>query len=266
MPKETPDQALLFLETTIQIQRIIGEQATRDRIRRNVRNRRLCTSGHVLGEFNRTLIKDAITFRNLLRTSPSVEEAVKRLPRFVPPVSRKYPRTIELLAFLGFDGDKRATLERLEDFIEWRAYQHFRESIDDTCFADEVGCILRSWQPEQDQTGEYSLNGLKCLKASPPPCRVQDFIQKHRANLQEIVSKAKDHNRTNVAKAAEAFEGILEGQDTPFGERSNCYPISDTLIVLEAPSDSEIYSTDGDVHIICEILGRHRYREIPVDA
>ena len=79
----------------------------------------------------------------------------------------------------------------------------------------------------------------------------------------ENESAAKSHGRDNVAKAASAFDGILSGQDVPFGERSNCYVISDTLIVLEAPADAEIYSTDGDVHAICDIVGQPQYSEVP---
>ncbi len=257
------EQESLFLETTIQIERVIGEQGRRDTIRHNIHGRNLCTSGHVLGEFNRTLIKDAIIFRDLLYTSPSVEEAVKRLGRYIPS-HRKYRRTIALLAFLGFDGDRQATLERLEDFIEWKAHDHFWDSIDKACFADEVGCVLKAWSPKRNDRGEYDIDGLKCLKENPPSCQVQAFIKQHRQIIEKIISSADHYDRPNLARAAKAFTEILSGKDVPFGERSNCYPISDALIVLEAPSDVAIYSTDGDVHDLCEILDKQRYIETTI--
>ena len=247
-------QKLLFLETTIQIDRVIGDQPSRDTIRHNTDGECLCTSGHVLAEYNRTLIRDAITFRNLLRTSPDVEEAVKRFTNSYSR-SRKLARTVKLLATLGWDKDKQKTLERLDDFIEWRAHDKFWEGIDRSYCTDEVGCALRLWQAKQTETGQYNVDGLKCLKASPPSCEVGDFIESNRTVLKQFASVACGHSRIGVAKSAQMFDAILEGQDVPFGER-NCYLISDTMIVLEAPCEAEVYSTDGDIHAICEILGK----------
>ncbi len=265
MPQQTLDEKSLFVETTIQVERVIGTQYRRNTIRFNLRTRRLSTSGHVLGEFNRTLIKDAINFRNLLIMSPGVEDAIKRLPNYIHS-DRKYRRTVDLLASLGFDNDKQNTLDRLEKFIEWQGYDHFWDSIDRRLYTDEIQCILRSWRPQQNDTGNYDTSGLKCLKNDPPPCDVQEFIEKNRKALESLTILAKNHDRINVAKAANAFENILAGRDVPFGERSNCYPISDTLIALEAPDGAEIYSTDGDVHIICEILKKPLYTETPLSS
>ena len=78
------------------------------------------------------------------------------------------------------------------------------------------------------------------------------------------MQEAMGNNRKNVAAAAAALHAILTGTDVPFGERSNCYSISDTMIVLESPPDSEVYSTDGDVHAICEILRKTIYSEEPL--
>ena len=64
-----------------------------------------------------------------------------------------------------------------------------------------------------------------------------------------------------MVSAANAFKRILAGEDVPFGERSNCYRIADTLIALESPDDAEIYSTDGDIWALCEILGKDIYAQ-----
>ena len=116
----------------------------------------------------------------------------------------------------------------------------------------------------QNENGGYDLTGLKCLKNDPPLCKVMVFIERYRDVLATFVDAGYGSSRANVAKAAEAFGDILAGRDVPFGERSNCYPISDTLIALEANADAEIYSTDGDYHVICEILGRILYSEQPI--
>ena len=257
MVETSSDTPFVFLETTIQIDRIIGTQEQRDTIRRNLRGHRLTTSGHVLNEFNKTLLRDALTFRDLLQSSPDVGEAVKRLSRY----SRKYARTVDLLATLGFENDKQVTIERLEDFIEWRAEFHFWDSIDRGDCTDDVGCVLKDWVPVQDETGNYDLNSLKCLKQSPPPCAVLQFIEERSALIGNFVATSNQSSNENVRKAGQALENILDGLDSPYGERSNCYLIADTMIVLESRSDSEVYSKDGDVREICGLLGRRSYME-----
>ena len=247
----------VFLETSVQIDRIIGKQERRDTIKQNLLGQRVSTSGHVLGEFNKTLIQDAITFRDLLVSSPTVGEAVKRLRRY----DRRFPRTVDLLATLGLDDNKQNTIDRLEKFIEWQGYDQFWEPVTDGGYVDRVGCVLKQWTPRQDESGSYNLNGLKCLKENPPPCAVQKFIERNRDLIEGFVLASQGATRSNVNRAAAALEGILNGSDVPFGERSNCYAIADIMIVLESNLGSEVYSSDGDVATICELMGRRRYQE-----
>ena len=171
---------------------------------------------------------------------------------------------MSLLASLGLDGDKQNTLDRLQDFIEWSALDHSWESVAESYSTDEVGCVLRNWEPQKNQLATYGLDGLKCLKASPPPCAVQQFIDSYRSELEPFASAAANHQRSNIASAAKAFISILSSDDVPFGERSNCYRISNTLIALEAPADAVNYSSDSDMGIICEILGRALHVETSV--
>ena len=257
------EQKLIFLETTVQIDRIIGRQEKREKIRRNIDGQRLCTSGHVLAEFNRTLIKDAVTFRNLLLTSPDVGEAVLRLDKY--PKNRKFSRTVFLLARLGFVNDKQNTLDRLEFYVERKLHDLFWESMEQEYYSDGVKCAHRQWQAKQEASGAYDINGLRCIKASPPACGVGDFVEMNRNALEQFISAAHAYPRTNVLKAAELLDAILDGTESPFG-RNNCYTISDTLIVLEAHSEAEVYSTDGDIHAICEILDKSKYSEVFTDA
>jgi len=170
---------------------------------------------------------------------------------------------MSLLAYLGFDDDKQRTLERLEDFIEWKAHDRFWEYIDESCYADEIKCTIRLWEPLLGETGQYEIMALTCKKAESPDCSVQDFIEKNRSVLEYFVLEGYRHSDSGVAKAADAFKAILEGKAVPFGERS-CYQLGDTLIVLEAPPESDIYSSDGSIHAICKILGRSQHKEKPV--
>lgn len=257
MPESNRVTALVFLETTIQIDRIIGLQERRNAIRSNLDGKRVCTSGHVLGEFNRTLIRDAIAFRDLVLSSSSVEEAVKRLSNY----GRSYPRTIELLATLGFDRDRQNTIDRLEKFIDWQAHDHFWESIDRDASTDAVGCVLKDWLPERNEADHYNSLALKCLKSTPPNCSIEDFIDKNQGVISDFINKADQTTEDNVRRAGKALEAILRGADSPFGERSNCYWIADTMIVLESHPDAMVYSADSDIAAICEILGRNSYEE-----
>ena len=136
-------------------------------------------------------------------------------------------------------------------------------SGDKSCYADEVKCALRLWEALLQETGEYDTSTLKCTKTMPVRCNVLDFIEKNRIVLEDFVSKGFGHSRSGVAEAAKAFQAILEGRELPFGERS-CYRLGDTLIVLKANSAFDMYSSDGDICSICEILGRSLHEEAPV--
>lgn len=149
MLEQQTEDNLIFIDTTVQIDRIIGKDLRRNTIRRNLSGRRVTTSAHVLGEFNKTVLQDAVIFRNLVASSPNVGEAIKRLNKY----GRSYSRTIELLVTLGFDNDKQLTLDRFDDFIEMHAHDQFWESIDLSAYTDEVGCILKEWEPDPDQHG-----------------------------------------------------------------------------------------------------------------
>ena len=167
---------------------------------------------------------------------------------------------------LGRDGDKENTIDRLEQFIEWRAVDYFWEDVDYSYYRDEVRCVLRSWQPEENGNGSYKIDGLKCLKDNPPTCKVLKFMIEHRDEIKALASSIKEHERDNVKRAAKALTSILEDDDVPFGERSNCPTISDALIVLEAPSEAPIYTTDGDVKAICAALSHKIYNEETMKA
>lgn len=255
------DSPMLFLETTIQIDRVIGEQLRRETIRANLRGRTLVTSWHVLGEFNKTLVQDAVVLRNLVRLSPSVEEAYRRLDRFIP-AERKHRRTVGLLGYLGVTSDRQDLLDRLETFIEIEAHAVFWEMVDRGRSPDAVGCVLKDWKPAPTDAGGYDLSGLKCTKANPPPCRVTAFIEANRRSLETLVDLAKQSKQPRVVRSGDALDKILRGLESPFGERSNCYVISDALIAHEAPPDAEIYSTDADISAISVILGRKVHQEV----
>jgi hypothetical protein len=250
----------IFIETTIQIDRVIGEQEKRDRIRRNLNNQIACTCGHVLAEYKKTLIRDAITFRNLLLTSPDVATAVIRFSKYSR--TRKYPRVINLLENLGRDKDKHNTLARLDSFIDWQAEDHFWEYIDQSLCVDNIKCNRQYWRPSKDFDGQYSTEELTCHKNSKTRCSLNEFIEHESINIARLREVGKSSVISSVAKAANLFDAVLSKTDVPYGEK-NCYTLSDALIVLESFPEHEVYSHDDGVKEICGILGRSFYHEIP---
>lgn len=249
----------IFLETTIQIDKIIGLQEVRETIRHNLRGNTACTSGHVFAEFKKTLVKDATLFRNILLTSPDVKEAVLRFTKSYSR-GRKYPRTISLLAILGLDNDRQNTLSRLEYFIECQAEDVFWESIDQPLSTDKIKCIYQAWSPEKDRDGSYGTKSLTCVKNRKPECLVFSFIKDNRTLIQHFITRADKAERASNKKAADVFQSIISGQDVPYGQE-NCYCLSDVLIVIEANPEYEVYSHDGDVTEICGIFGRSVFAE-----
>ncbi len=71
----------LFLDITIQIERIVGDRTRQSALRNELANYRLVTSTYVLGEYLRTLVKDAIQLHRLVVQHTHLDEVITYLGR-----------------------------------------------------------------------------------------------------------------------------------------------------------------------------------------
>ncbi len=107
----------LFLETTIQGEKIFAERARREYIRKNLEDKKVCTSAFVLNQFKKTFLNSVIYYHTLLIDSPDPQTALRRATRYS---ERIHKRITQIYATLCDEekNDREAILERLEMWIE----------------------------------------------------------------------------------------------------------------------------------------------------
>ena len=73
------DCSCLFLDTTIQIEKVLGRKDRKIEIHNNLKERYVITSRYVLMEYIRTIVKDFYYIYNVLKEESSVEAAIDRI-------------------------------------------------------------------------------------------------------------------------------------------------------------------------------------------
>jgi len=249
---------LLFLETTIQGERVVGPDFRKEKISINIEGKTLISSVCVLGEFKQTFVHDAILFHKILVDSSNTSEALKRLPSFS---ARMHKRAVDIFASITEDGntDKTDVLDTLERWILWELVHRFHYGL--VAVVNYTNC--RKARATVVKHGEkYEIDGLSCSKQNPPDCAILDFLKGHRAEFQQILDAIdklpiKDKDQVSMVNAGQK---VLEGQDTPFG--LNCKALMDIVIALEAPKECAIYTTNKKhFEPVCKALGLNLYND-----
>ena len=87
------------------------------------------------------------------------------------------------------------------------------------------------------------------------PCRIVDFLQKHRAALQELAAALEETH----PKIADACRRVLAN---PADAQGNlCKTLGDVIIALQTPVDAVLWTTDAAYDVICPTLGIFHLRE-----
>lgn len=254
----TISKVLIFLETTIQADRVVGTVDRKQTVANNLSGRTLISSTCVLGEFIDTFVHDAVIFRKLVADSPSTNDALKRLQVYR---ERTTKRAISIFASITDSGsmDKLDVLDVLDRWIDWELIDRFHQGL--AAVVEGAGCA-KAWASAVEDDGGYRIEGLSYTKAAPPDCRIEAFLNEHRDELQKIVAALERLSSRDVEqdRMLQTSQIVLDGLDTPFGR--NCQSIKDIVIGLEAPQQSEIY-TRNRIHFepICAALSKTLHQE-----
>lgn len=247
---------ILFLETTIQGNRIFGEKALAEKIHRNLNGKRVCTSIFVLNEFKKTFLEAVICYYNLLVDSPDTHTALRRAAKYP---ERAHKRITQVYATLCDKGghDKEVVLECLESWIDDGLMIEFHENIEEP-IVNETACCRVGGEPIK-KGNKYELE-IACAKDNPPPCNIENFWKEHKVELQRLATATsfKDNELSKVRGVAVV---IKKGTDKPYG--NNCHVhLSDAVIVIESPKRSQIYTTNKKhFEPICEVIRNRKVYE-----
>lgn len=249
---------ILFLETTIQANRIFGENDLADKIERNLNGKRVCTSIFVMNEFKKTFLEAVICYYNLLVDSPDTHTALRRVTKSY---SNRLPKRVihvyaKVCDEVGYD--KEAILERLEAWIEDDLMIEFHENVEEP-IVNKTACC-RVGEPVK-KGNKYELK-IACAKDDPPPCKIENFWKEHKGELHRLAS-ATSFEDSELNKVRDAAVVIKKGTDKPYG--NNCHVhLSDAVIAIESPNGSQIYTTNKKhFEPICKVIeNREVYKEV----
>ena len=238
----------VFLETTIQIERIFGRN--RNKILNFLKDKELITSSYVLMEFKRTILKDCITLYTYLKEEGSLSKTFERLSRLRNYEHRIASRMLRILAILSENGkiEYEMLIERLEDLIEEELLEYFFRDIKE--LLDETGCRLAKEEVKKQSNG-YVLD-TSCRK-TVKNCRAKEFVIN---NKEQFVKLLKELNEVDeFGSVCRVIKDVLDEPDKIFGINCN-KKLGDCIISIETPDDSIIFTNDHHYEPVCNALNK----------
>jgi len=234
-----------FLDTTIQIDRIFGSQKKKAAIRAACGDADCRCTSYVLGEFNATIMKDAVTVYNLLLIERDVNEAARRVTDVTR--NRHESRSHLILTQLRelFDDNIEQMKCELESYFDLLLRMFHRGLSGE--LANETAC-QRAKARITYKDKVPALEGVSCQKASCQ-CAIETFWQKRRSLL-----AAAPLPPTLNEKVRPLLTDIATGSNDVKG--NHCRTLGDAVITAEAGAlEGEICSTNRkDFEPLCALL------------
>ncbi|MBC8521566.1 MAG: hypothetical protein H8D26_06215 [Methanomicrobia archaeon] len=235
----------LFLETTIQIERIFGRKS--EDIFEFLRDKEVLTSNYVLMEFKKTIIKDCTALYTYLKEEKSLSNTFKRLARLRSHEHRIASRIFLILSELTKDTkEDEKILEKLEDLIESELLEYFFYMVN---VIDETKCGLANEEVHKNET--YSLN-LRCRR-NEKNCEIEEFVARNKEEFKKLLNDLQAHKE--FERSCRVIEEILKDCEKARG-KTNCWKLSDFIISIEAPKNYKIFTTDHHYEQICNSLDK----------
>lgn len=233
----------LFLDTTIQIDRIFGSRKRKAAIRAVCEGKECCCSKYVLGEFYATIVLDAVSVYHVLLTEQDLNEAEKR----VEELSRHRHSQRTHLIFIQlrqlFDNHIEEMKCEIESYFEDLHHMFFQGIHPD--LQDGTQCQRANAHIIYEDESPI-LEGVFCNKKTCQ-CNVVDFWKRHQALIALPLPAFEE-------KVEAVLKEIQQGHYNVKG--NNCRTLGDAVIVLEAlDGDGEICTTNRkDFSPLCELF------------
>jgi len=234
----------LFLETTIQIERIFGRKRTD--IAEFLSDKEVLTSNYILMEFKRTMLKDCIALYSFLKEEKNLEGTLMRLSELRVYEHRTAVRISKILSKLSENNtlDYEKVLNKLEDLIESELLEEFFYRVK---LIDETKCGLANEEVDKNET--YSMN-LRCRR-NEKNCEIEEFVTRNTEEFKKLLKELQTYEEfesvCNVIKEILKDCGKVRG-------RKNCWKLGDCIISIEVPKSCKIFTTDHHYERICNAL------------
>lgn len=248
----------IFLETTIQVRRLLYEPKIRQSINAVIQEHEILTSTYVWMEVQRTIGQDYQHLIDLLhdQTPYTLSDLFYRLGENSNHLSsRRFGRIMTILGqlvteFPDPDFDPFELAEYLFRRRRWLIHDAFFHGVDHVL--DTTQCDLVKPDYTVPQGGRMS------CRRETAQCALPDLLAQYHAQCQQLQTDS-----TNLAAldttTQQALSRIVDDVTLAKGERT-CWPLGDLILVLECPPDVLLWTTNmRHFEPLCRVFGRELY-------
>lgn len=251
----------IFVETSIQIQRVLAEASTQGSLQQKFQTLapRLYTTNYVWMEFQRTVVADLAHIRQLM----SAHQHWSGLLRYLLTGQRAFRtrsaiRCTQLVSSLyeSSAGEWDYAFMLCDELLQEELAAQFWHNVNP--LPDLITCDLVTQGTVHNPDDTYTVAD-SCNKETAA-CFLPDFLTKNidklraiEAFLAERPSAIKDQ-----ARIQRLLSTIIENPRQALGQNS-CWPLGDIIIALQVPDNAAVWTLDADFAPIVEALGLSLY-------
>lgn len=256
MSKKAKGMPRVFLDTSVQVTRILGDAKKRHQIERIVEYEiEACTTAYVYMEYQRTVMADFAHVYRILQQTGNWGDAIANVasgarlfrPRALARVNRILGETLNRSHL-----DVEKGLLYLRIYLDYRLHDLFWHQVEP--LNDTIRCDLLTPAVAR-QANDVYLVPDSCRKDTAA-CLLPDFLTEQKTKLNTIADYLSAH--TNVIKDQPRVEQLLQVvQNDPRSAlgQASCWPLGDIIILLHMPADCAIWSLDPDFAPLGQALG-----------
>ncbi|MCE7986814.1 MAG: hypothetical protein DYG89_37045 [Caldilinea sp. CFX5] len=248
----------IFVETTIQIHRLLQNPATYNTIQATLQTQPTVTSTYVWMEVQRTLGQDYQFLIDLLLTKQptTIAQLVRYLGVGQPLYSsRRLQRILHIMAY-WLEQLNTTAIGPIETAYQLRRqcrrllHQTFFEQIDQV--VDSAACDLI--QPDYT----IPVGGRMSCRRETARCSLPELLDKNQTALQKLQADAGALTGLDPSTRS-ALADVATDTNLAKGER-NCWALGDVIITLECPTDALLWTTNlRHFEPLCNALGKRLF-------
>jgi hypothetical protein len=263
VPKAKDDP--LFLDTSIQIARLVHGPKTKERIRERIVQHGPTVTGLVVRqEFKRRLLKEAEYLLRLLHRYKSFDEVQQHVIRLFgtwPGRVRKRNICLQTLAQVHGGTDEERT-ERLQLYLRSLlvvGLKRFDQQVD-TVRPDSGCACARVGVVEKVALRQYELGPERCSRIEAGACQIVAFLAERKEACDRILQKLRSlpaEQKSAELRNTEQFLERLARQPGQARQEDPCVTVGDLLIALESVGVPNFFTLNGaESQHLCRALGQ----------
>jgi hypothetical protein len=254
----------LFVDTSIQIARLVHSPETKQRIRtRLARHREVVTSLVVQQEFKRRLLKEARYLLGLFDQYDSFGQVLRHVQEKLPPQqSRKQNICLATLLTIDEMDEDQDRTDRARCFLRSLlrdGTQEFEASIQQVLADSNCACAQQPIRRKGGAKGDFDFGTDKCARTGDA-CGIVEFLINRRevaGQLLAYLQGLQPGQKTEELSNAEAFLTKVIADPSAAIKANPCLEVGDLIIALESAGIATFYTLNWrESQHLCRPLGQ----------